>query len=87
MTEIEKIYSTRNAEIVANFDCERAIVTFQEAAGLLRISRPTLLELLKRGVIPARKVGRCWRFHRDALLAWVASGDSRVSRSRSKYER
>ena len=57
------------------------VLTTQEAVRLLRISRPTLYELIKRREIPVRKVGRSYRFCRSALLTWLA-GKDRVSHSR-----
>ncbi len=59
------------------------ILCLDETARFLRISRPTLLELAKRKQIPARQVGVQWRFHREALLDWLA-GNDRVSHSRRK---
>ena len=59
------------------------VLTLEETAALLRISRPTLFELIKRREIPCRKVGRAWRFHRESVIAWLA-GIDRVSRSRRK---
>lgn len=62
------------------------VMTFDETASLLRISRPTLFELIRRNDIPCRRVGRCWRFRREDVLSWL-SGNDRVSRSRKKHER
>jgi excisionase family DNA binding protein len=58
------------------------VLTLAETAALLRISRPTLFEMLRRGEIPARKVGRQWRFNRAVVLDWLL-GNVAVSRSRS----
>lgn len=57
------------------------ILTLEETCALLRVSRPTLFELIKRGDIPCRKVGRAWRFRREVVLDWL-QGNVRVSRSR-----
>ena len=48
------------------------ILTIDEAAELLRIPRSSAYKLAQEGKIPAQKVGRHWRFHRDTLLMWVA---------------
>ena len=48
------------------------ILTVGEAAELLRISRSAVYTLSQRGVLPAQKVGRHWRFHRPTLIAWIA---------------
>ncbi len=53
------------------------ILTPREAAALLRIHRTTLYELARSGDLPAFRVGKDWRFRRDALLAWAARGGSR----------
>ncbi len=45
-----------------------------EAAELLKISRGTLLRLANEKKIPAQKLGRQWRFSRQALLEWLKSG-------------
>lgn len=42
------------------------------AAGLLKVSTKTVLKLARLGELPARKVGREWRFERSALLDYVA---------------
>jgi hypothetical protein len=34
--------------------------TATEIAAVLRVRRTTALDYMRRGVIPARKIGRCW---------------------------
>ncbi|MCK4978533.1 MAG: helix-turn-helix domain-containing protein [Anaerolineales bacterium] len=48
------------------------ILTLEETAELLRIPRSTVYKLAREGKIPAQKVGRHWRFHRETLINWVA---------------
>lgn len=43
-----------------------------EAAVLLKVSTKTVLKLARSGDLPARKVGREWRFQTSALLDHVA---------------
>lgn len=62
---------------------EPEIMTLEEAAKFLRISRPTLLELVKRKQVPGRQIGAQWRFSRSFLLSCL-SGNDRVPRSGSK---
>lgn len=62
------------------------ILTLEEMADFLRINRVTLLELVRRKNIPARQVGKQWRFSRDHVLAWL-SGNDLVLRKRSNHER
>jgi excisionase family DNA binding protein len=42
------------------------------AALLLKVSTKTVLKLARAGELPARKVGREWRFETSALLDHVA---------------
>lgn len=42
------------------------------AAVLLKVSTKTVLKLARAGELPARKVGREWRFETSALLDHVA---------------
>lgn len=46
-------------------DCD--VMTLEEAAEYLRISRPTLLRGVKLGSVPALKAGALYRFSRKAL--------------------
>jgi len=51
-----------------------AILTVDEVAAFLRINRKTIYDLVRRNEIPgARKLGRCLRFGRDALLRWMGA--------------
>jgi len=52
---------------------EQEILTAAEAARFLKVSPRTLRELAASGAIPARKVGREWRFSRTALEKWVSA--------------
>jgi len=61
---------------------EPSVLTVDEVAGLLRVNRKTIYELIARGEIPgARRLGRALRFSRDAVLDWLRQGcGSRSSR-------
>jgi excisionase family DNA binding protein len=48
-------------------------MTIDETADYLRLSRETLYKYVQRGVIPAAKVGRHWRFDRQAIDQWMSS--------------
>lgn len=49
------------------------ILTAQEAAALLKISRKTLYRLATRGVVRGNKVGKVWRFRRADLIEYVTA--------------
>jgi len=44
------------------------ILTVNEVATYLRVSRVTVWRWCQQGIIPASQVGRNWRIHRDDLL-------------------
>jgi excisionase family DNA binding protein len=48
------------------------ILTVDEAAELLKIPRSSVYKLAQQKRIPAQKVGRHWRFHRETLINWIA---------------
>lgn len=47
------------------------ILTVTETAAYLRVSRSTVYRLLRRGTIPAFRVGGDWRFRKRELDAWL----------------
>jgi excisionase family DNA binding protein len=51
-------------------------MTIDEAAQLLGVSVKTFNKVLHSQNIPARKIGREWKFSRRALIDWVGSGRS-----------
>jgi len=55
---------------------EKEILNMEEAAELFNVSIKTFIKLLKEEKVPARKIGREWRFSREALVQWLSSGDS-----------
>lgn len=50
----------------------RRLLTINEAAAVLAVSRNTLKDLIYAGRVPAMHVGRQWRFDPLLLEAWVA---------------
>lgn len=55
---------------------EKEILNMDEAAEFFNVSIKTFIKLLKEEKVPARKIGREWRFSRLALVQWLSSGDS-----------
>jgi excisionase family DNA binding protein len=55
---------------------DREILTIEEAAALLGVSVKTFNKVLHNQSIPARKIGREWKFSRQALIEWIGSGRS-----------
>lgn len=51
--------------------CEIEYLTLDEAATMLRVDIPTLMRAIRKG-LPAQRVGKHWRIHREELRAWFA---------------
>src|SRR5436190_7214529 len=60
-----------------NGEVQRDILNIDEAAELLGVSVKTFNKVLHAEDMPARKIGREWKFSRRALIEWVGSGRSR----------
>jgi excisionase family DNA binding protein len=56
------------------------IMTMDELAEYLKISKSTLYKLAQEGKLPGQKVGRHWRFHRSVIDQWLARGVKRTKR-------
>ena len=55
---------------------DRDILNIDEAAALLGVSVKTFNKVLHSDNLPARKIGREWKFSRQALIDWVGAGRS-----------
>jgi excisionase family DNA binding protein len=51
-----------------------AVMTIDELADYLKISKSTLYHLVRRGEVPGTKIGRHWRFKREAIDRWLEYG-------------
>jgi excisionase family DNA binding protein len=50
------------------------ILTMDELAAYLKLSKSTLYKLAVEDKLPGQKIGKRWRFHKDAIDAWVTHG-------------
>ena len=55
---------------------DNEILNVEEAAALLGVSVKTFNKVLHSESMPARKIGREWKFSRQALIDWVGGGRS-----------
>jgi excisionase family DNA binding protein len=61
------------------------VLTIDDLAEYLKISKSTLYKLAQEGAVPGQKVGRHWRFHREAVdqwLGWKATATTKVQKRR-----
>ena len=54
------------------------VMTIDELADYLKIAKSSLYKLAQDGKLPAQKVGKHWRFSRDAIDKWLAEQPSRT---------
>ncbi len=54
---------------------KREILTIIELAEYLKIPRSTLYKLCQEGRVPSQKVGRHWRFRKEAIDRWLEEYD------------
>ena len=52
-------------------DSGSSVLTIDELAKYLKISKSTLYKLAQEGSVPAQKVGEHWRFHKEAVDEWL----------------
>ena len=50
---------------------DKEVLNTEEAAEFLGFSAFTIREYAKKGIIPAKKVGKEWRFYVPELVSWL----------------
>lgn len=59
-------------------DKELQLLTLEEVAKHLRVSKRTLLRMIQQKKIPAFKVGGQWRIRETQLMQWVKTKENLV---------
>jgi len=54
-----------------NIKNKGTIFTIQELSEYLRISRSTLYKLAQEDRLPGQKIGKNWRFRKEAIDKWL----------------
>lgn len=67
---------------VTMIEAELDILTLEEVANYLRVTKRTLYKLAQEGTLPAFKLGGTWRFRRDELNQWITEN---IGKQRSGY--
>jgi len=47
------------------------VLTIDELSTYLKIPKSSLYKLVRGGKVPCQKIGRHWRFHREAIDEWL----------------
>ncbi len=53
-----------------------AVLTVEEISIYLKIPRSTIYKLVREGKIPTQKIGRHWRFRKEAIDNWLEKKQS-----------
>ena len=56
-------------------ESQDAVLTIDQLAKYLKLSKSTLYHLARRGEVPGQKIGRHWRFHKAAIDSWLGNRD------------
>lgn len=56
------------------------VMTIDELAAYLKVAKSTLYKLAQEGKVPGQKVGKHWRFSRQAIDDWLRSQPKESSR-------
>ena len=47
------------------------VLTIEDLSDYLKIPKSTLYKLVREGKVPCQKVGRHWRFRKEAIDRWL----------------
>ena len=61
---------------MSDSETKREVLTIEQAAELLGVSVKTFNKVLHSEGLPGRKIGREWKFSRQALIDWIGAGRS-----------
>lgn len=75
------LYPPQNAERAMHTD-EDQVLTIDELATYLKVSKSTLYKLVQEGTVPGQKVGRHWRFRREMIDRWLGNNDASSAKPR-----
>ena len=66
-----KPFNAKERSVETSVKDHHAVLTVKEAATYLRLSEMTILRLANQGFITGAKIGRQWRFSREAILSLI----------------
>jgi len=61
---------------------QNPILTMDDLAVYLKVSKSTLYKLVQEGTVPGHKVGKHWRFRRSTIDQWLDEKDKSISKPR-----
>lgn len=64
---------------MGNTQDELRLLTLEEAAEILQVSKRTLLRMIQKKEVPAFKVGGQWRIRESQFRKWVEGKENEIS--------
>jgi len=58
------------------------VLTIEDLAAYLKLSKSTLYKLAQEGKVPGQKVGRHWRLRRETIDRWLDNSSERSPKPR-----
>ena len=59
------------------------ILTLDELADYLKLSKSTLYKLVQRGEVPGTKIGKHWRFRKGTIDRWIDKNERRKKQNKN----
>jgi excisionase family DNA binding protein len=56
---------------------DKEILTIEQAAKFLQLSKRSIYKLLREDKIPGRKILNKWRFEKENLTRWLIKGEEK----------
>ena len=47
------------------------LMTVRDVARYLRLSEARVYQMAQKGLVPAIRIGKCWRFKKDLIDEWI----------------
>lgn len=63
------------------------LLTIEELAAQLKLSRETIYKMAQKGQIPAIKIGSQWRFDSEEIEIWLKTKSNRPVAAKEKESR
>lgn len=61
-------------------------LSVEQVAEYLGISKETVYRWLEKGIVPAHRVGKLWRFHSSEIDEWIKAGGAAMNQSKSSND-
>jgi excisionase family DNA binding protein len=65
---------------------DQEVPTVKDVWDLLQVHASTLYKMVKKGNIPAFRIGSDWRFRKDAIMRWMTEKSMRVRQVRAAVD-